>query len=154
MASYVPIRVYVWMGTHIYVHVWGDARGCPYAYGPAHTRMGKILVWDGTIRRRSWATESKVLAKSKKWTLLCSSKQRLQSCTADDNNETVERWARTPNCVSLKRSDCSRAAVSCLQIILSMTFTTIDVKLIGVCNLLQDDHKYISMTVDICNLDP
>ena len=22
--------------------------GCPYAYGPAHTRMGKILVWDGT----------------------------------------------------------------------------------------------------------
>ena len=22
--------------------------GCPYAYGIAHTRMGKIRVWDGT----------------------------------------------------------------------------------------------------------
>ena len=34
-----------------FIHIWAahTRKGCPYAYGTAHTCMGKILIWDGTI---------------------------------------------------------------------------------------------------------
>ena len=58
------------------------------------------------ILRCSCATQSKALAKSRnlQWTLLCSSKQRLQSCTADNIKDTVERWVQKPNCHSNDQS--------------------------------------------------
>ena len=45
-----PIRVYglpvrVWAA---HTHTGSTRMGCPYAYGTAHTRMGRIPVWDGT----------------------------------------------------------------------------------------------------------
>ena len=32
------------------IRIWAASTrmGCPYAYGTAHTRMGRIPVWDGT----------------------------------------------------------------------------------------------------------
>ena len=32
------------------IRIWAASTrmGCPYAYGAAHTRMGRISVWDGT----------------------------------------------------------------------------------------------------------
>ena len=46
------------------VRIWAaSARmGCPYAYGAAHTRMGRISVWDGTKIRKSWNLEKVIAA--------------------------------------------------------------------------------------------
>ena len=47
-----PIRVRV-----APIRIWAASTrmGCPYADGTAHTRMGRIPVWDGTVTCPRWA---------------------------------------------------------------------------------------------------
>ena len=52
MGKQVFPAISVWAGPDVYwpahMHMGSTCMGWPYAYGTVHTRMGRILVWDGT----------------------------------------------------------------------------------------------------------
>ena len=75
-------------------------------------------------------TESKALDRSKNKELR-GSREPVQSRTACSKRDTVERFCRIPNWLSLSRLCLSRALTSCQWTILSITLTTMLIKLIG-----------------------